>query len=352
MVASASSSNTQWPSARCCLSSAARRARAIARVDGDRRAVSTAEARSAGRPWRVDYTAVRAPAPSRGGRSPERSAPSMVAGRPVSVQSPARNRLRQRGRGAGPLARPARAWRRRWRGFSLTICQGGRSAADPSDLARHRAQSVSASSSRSLSTQASAPLTVTEMRSGKAKIHSAVPADHARSSAGAPGGGAMRKWRVDDGAEVVGRGQAGHQLAGHPGRHRQDHRVVGGDRGIVASAKSSAGDAAVRRTRAAQPLAEAHRRAVARPDRPAPDRRRRRPGSGGRCAGDRPARPWPGSRAPPRRPGPAEPSSGSVFSAASRNGLHQPVPDRALARDHLVDAPVRAGAAAGQPGAR
>ena len=70
-------------------------------------------------------------------RSPERIAPSIVAGRPVAVQSPARKRLRQRvsapGRRcccAGVAAKVAR--------FSFTICQGGSSQPAARSRARPR----------------------------------------------------------------------------------------------------------------------------------------------------------------------------------------------------------------------
>ncbi len=70
--------------------------------------------------------------------SPERIAPSMVAGRPVCTQSPARKRLRHfvfvSGRNkscSGLAANVAR--------FSLTICQGGKSRAKAPSRRRHRA---------------------------------------------------------------------------------------------------------------------------------------------------------------------------------------------------------------------
>ena len=49
-------------------------------------------------------------------RLPERIAPSMVAGKPVSVQSPARTQIAPRGGGAGPHRHSAPASPRRWRG--------------------------------------------------------------------------------------------------------------------------------------------------------------------------------------------------------------------------------------------
>ena len=96
---------------RAAAASSASVARPIAGLDVSSGSVGRSSARSSARissslaAWR------QAPRPSR----PERSAPSMVAGRPVSVQSPARNRLRQRVAARGRLGDPARAWRRRWR---------------------------------------------------------------------------------------------------------------------------------------------------------------------------------------------------------------------------------------------
>ncbi len=60
--------------------------------------------------------AQRFPHSARAAAKPERIAPSIVAGRPVSIQSPASARLRQRVRVGGPLAFVAPASPRRWRG--------------------------------------------------------------------------------------------------------------------------------------------------------------------------------------------------------------------------------------------
>ena len=66
-------------------------------------------------------------------RLPERIAPSMVAGRPVSVQSPASTRLRHwvaaPGRMASCAGVAAKVARR-----SRTICQGGSAAGNPVKL--------------------------------------------------------------------------------------------------------------------------------------------------------------------------------------------------------------------------
>src|SRR5580700_6159397 len=84
-------------------------------------------------------------------RKPERSAPSMVAGRPVSVQSPARMRLRQAVRAPGRLRAcsgvAAKVARR-----SFRICQGGGSG-DRSCTRATSAQSWRASAVRSASTK-------------------------------------------------------------------------------------------------------------------------------------------------------------------------------------------------------
>ena len=71
-------------------------------------------------------------------RSPDSTAPSMVAGRPVCVQSPARKKLRHPVFGPGRFAS--------WAGlativarFSFTICQGGKSAGSPVTSRRSRA---------------------------------------------------------------------------------------------------------------------------------------------------------------------------------------------------------------------
>ena len=153
-----------------------------------RMAPSTSARMSLGLDWfmRRDYTDRCGERQSRAAFRPERTAPSMVAGRPglgpvagqeqiaPAVLAPGRRRvLLRRGGEGGALFLddlPGRQWRRQ--------C--------PSALATS-AQTARASSSRSLSTMASAPQTVTEMRSGKAKIHSAVP-PITPSIGGAPGG--------------------------------------------------------------------------------------------------------------------------------------------------------------------
>ena len=85
--------------------------------------------------WRNVHCLVVMRALSAAARSPERNAPSMVAGSPVSVQSPASKRLAHRVEGegrrafcAGVAAKVAR--------FSLTIRQGGGTSGR--DAATHR----------------------------------------------------------------------------------------------------------------------------------------------------------------------------------------------------------------------
>ena len=133
MVASASSSKTKWPSAplqrakrprgrgdrdppagnRCCPAQAAE-SRPLVSLSSFQFYSSSAPVTSA----------VHA---SRAASLPDRIAPSMVAGRPVAVQSPARKRFRQRvcdrGRLAFSSGSAAKVARR-----SLMMCQGGKTA--------------------------------------------------------------------------------------------------------------------------------------------------------------------------------------------------------------------------------
>ena len=234
-------------------------------------------------------------------RKPERSAPSMVAGRPVSVQSPARKRLRQAVRASGRL-----------RGLlgrggeggapllhDLPGRQLGRQAVDLGDVGPER---VRRGSARSSSSRRSAPLTVTEMRSGKAKTHSAMP-PISPTIGSTPGGGAIRKWPLTMARKSSGAARPGTSSCADPGRDGQDHRLVRGRRARRSSAKLKRREAiaveiqTVCSRRPSRTLA-----AVAGQKGRAPARRRPPPGSDGRCAGDRRGRPWPGSRAPRRRP--------------------------------------------------
>ena len=106
-------------------------------------------------------------------RFPDRTAPSIVAGSPVSVQSPARKRLLQAvalpGRlafWAGVAAKVARR--------SRTICHGGMALGVPATIATS-SQIFLASVSRGISSNRSAALMVTDTLCLKQKSHSTVP---------------------------------------------------------------------------------------------------------------------------------------------------------------------------------
>ena len=131
MVASASSSKHQWPSA--CRSSKARRSprRRGGRARQARR--RSYRGRAAAIPFQMPKRHLSCGSPRRAGSRcqrissaaavrPERIAPSMVAGRPVSVQSPASTRfanaVRAPGRRAASAGVAAKVARR-----SRTICQ-------------------------------------------------------------------------------------------------------------------------------------------------------------------------------------------------------------------------------------
>ena len=133
-------------------------------------------------------------------RLPERIAPSMVAGRPVSVQSPAKTRLRHLVTAPGRMASwagvAAKVARR-----SRTICHGGSAAGNPVRLATSL-QILFASSSRGASMQ---PISGADghgepAREGEQPLHRAV--EHAEDRR-------LRrrrfdaKMRVDDGAEFA-----------------------------------------------------------------------------------------------------------------------------------------------------
>ena len=111
-------------------------------------------------------------------RLPERIAPSMVAGRPVAVQSPARTRLRHWVRRARTFARPAPASRRRSRGARA---RSARAAATPAvrSRARLRPRSLPPAVRAARRCSRSPALMVTESRPGKAKSHCTVPLTHA-----------------------------------------------------------------------------------------------------------------------------------------------------------------------------
>src|SRR5208337_1680823 len=94
---------------------------------------------------------------------PDRTAPSIVAGRPVWTQSPARNTLLHCVREGARLASCAGVAAKVAR-FSLTIRHDGRAGCNPVSSATSR-QMLSASASRGQSMRSPAALIVTERRS-------------------------------------------------------------------------------------------------------------------------------------------------------------------------------------------
>ena len=186
---------------------------------------------------------------------------------------------------------------------------------------------------------ASAPDTVTEMRSSKAKIHSAVP-PITPSMARRAG----RRARILKCALTMARNSSG---AVRPGT--RSLATQGGTASTTAVARRQ--PAAWRRAiPAPSPCAGAsvrprsrvdrlHLRALARPDRPAPDRRRPPPGSAGRCGGDRrpPLANVSRSTAPASA---ARKPSGLGVQRRQQEGMHQPVPQRA--RSQVTTSPMRA----------
>src|SRR6201986_122818 len=184
---------------------------------------------------RRHYTAARASANS-AALWPDLTAPSMVAGRPVAVQSPARNRLDHWVFAGARLAAcsgvAAKVARR-----SFTICHSGIGAVMLNAVATCF-QTSAISASRSISTRRSAPLMVVEMRSGKEKIHSAVP-PMTPSISGAPFGAGILKCaltmaRKSSGALICG----SNSLAAHDGTATTT--VSPRDSGTVLSGNSSA----------------------------------------------------------------------------------------------------------------
>ena len=164
-------------------------------------------------------------------RLPERIAPSMVAGRPVSVQSPASTRLRHALRRRGAW-RPAPASRQRWR---AARARSARAAAPPqSGHARDVAQIVFASSSRGVSSSRSPALIVTETRPGKAKSHSTVAVEDAKDRR-QPAGGSIRKCALTMARNSVGTSRPRHQRGRGIGRHGENDGIVGGERNRLAA---------------------------------------------------------------------------------------------------------------------
>ncbi len=168
--------------------------------------------------------------------------------------------------------RPARRWRRRSRGARARSARAAASAAARSTLATSL-QIFCASASRGVSSSRSAALIVTESRPGKAKIHSVVAVEHADDRR-LVGGRLDAEMRVDDGAELGRRLQAGHERGCGIRRHREDHDVLGDERdGIVAEIERI--DLAAGMAQRMQLMAEAHRRRRAPRGRRAPARSHR-----------------------------------------------------------------------------
>ena len=182
-------------------------------------------------------------------RSPDRIDPSMVAGKPVSVQSPARNRFFA----SGYRARPQRVLLRRRcesraaLAHDLPRRQIGTST-DPRPC-RYRRQIACASSSRGMSTSRSPLLMVTERRCGNANSHSISAADDAESMAGSPRGGSKRKCALTMARNLVGVCQARQQRCGGARRHRQHHGVVRAEAQSLSSPKFSSLTRVRRRSR-------------------------------------------------------------------------------------------------------
>ena len=163
-------------------------------------------------------------------RLPDRIAPSMVAGRPVSVQSPARTRLLHWVAGAGTLCVLRRRRGERCAPLAHDLPRGHHrqfgGSSDGSPVTRATSlQIVLASSSRGESMSRSPALMVTDSRPGNAKIHCTVALSTPRI------GGCCRRridaeMRVDDGAELGRHVEPGHQRRGGVGRHREDDRII------------------------------------------------------------------------------------------------------------------------------
>ena len=188
-----------------------------------------------------------------------------------------------------------------------------------------------------MSTTASAPLMVIEMRPSKANSHCAVP-PITPTICGAPGGGVDLEVAVDDRAERVRRRDAGQAGRRGPGGRGHDHRVVG-VRAIIASpptVKPSARASSV--SIASHPPPDPHLGAVRRQKGEGRgDEGGVQAGVGDRGAHRRGRRP-PGSRARwPRRARPSPPPA-SVFSAASINGSISRSQSGPSQADHIAQA--------------
>lgn len=263
--------------------------------------------------------------------SPERKAPSMVEGSPVSVQSPARNRFVQRVWVDGRLASCAGVAAKVAR-FSFTMRQG-----EGIGKSMHAHDVAPDAPGQRLRIGVQQRIGIAD-GDGEAVVEGEDPfcraADHAdhRLRAFRRGEAEMR---VQDGAEIVRRLQPRHQFRGHPGRHGQHHGLVPPDR-HEAIGEGQGGDALALEFQPAQPAGQADPGALAAQMRQG---RVHEGGGQGRLGDARAA----GATAP----GQAVPHHGAgevgrAFLRAGvqggdQEGLEQAFPERAGAVQHLVD---------------
>ncbi len=261
----------------------------------------------------------------------------MVAGKPVSVQSPASNeiapavcapgRLRSCsggcGKGGAALAHDL-PWRQSVGGASR---QRGR-------LPPPRAQIVCANCSRGVSSKRSPALIVTDSRPGKAKIHCVVPLTTPMIG-GCPAGGSMRKCALTMARNSVGTREARHQRRRGIGRHREDHGIVVG-RAQRLIAEIERRDALLAEAHGAQLMFEPH----------SAPRSRRYSSAGSISVGARPSRAISGRQARPPAASVSRITAAASFAEPSRRidiergeqeRLDQPRVKRAVAGDHLAD---------------
>ena len=148
---------------------------------------------------------------------PERTALSMVAGKPVSVQSPARTRLRHLVRAGARRRSASGVWAKVAR-RSLTIRIGGRSSGSRSSATAVSAQNRSAISSLGRSASSAAALTVRLTTSPRRNSHWAAPPTRPRNgrSSDMPGarrGGAGRRmWPLTMGRLSAGASRPGSRV--------------------------------------------------------------------------------------------------------------------------------------------
>ena len=207
---------------------------------------------------------------------PERIAPSIVAGRPVAVQSPARQRLRHAVARAGPLgvlcaASPRRSPAARAR--SATAAGGRAMPGDRRDLAPDRRGEL-------LARRVEQPVGAADrdrqpVREGEQPFDRAV--DHADDRRQCRAAASMRKCALTMARNSVGAVEAGHQRGRDHRRHREDHarRPAPSAQLVVAEIERRDAVAVERRARAAAGRTRPCRRAPR--GRRAPARRTRSP---------------------------------------------------------------------------